>query len=156
MRIATPALGLLLLLSACGGGSSTTASATPASDATTLNGGQEANGPGAGQTHGAPPQAALDACVGQADGEAYSFTSRRGDAVEGTCATRNGAVACRPLHPMGPPQEAVDACAGLADGAICSFINRRGDAVTGACVTFNGNSACKPDRSTGQGPMSQP
>ena len=59
-------------------------------------------GRGPGGRRGPPPEA-IDACSGKASGDACSFTGRRNEALEGTCATGRGGgdqIACRPAnHP---------------------------------------------------------
>jgi hypothetical protein len=52
---------------------------------------------------GMPPQAALDACSGKADGDACSFTDM-GHALSGTCGkTPEGQEVCKPAGMMPPP-----------------------------------------------------
>jgi hypothetical protein len=55
-----------------------------------------------GRRHHGPPPEAISACDGLSDGDTCSFTSRRGDEIEGTCGTtRGGDFACMPEG--GPP-----------------------------------------------------
>lgn len=58
-----------------------------------------------GGRRGGPPQEALDACVGKIEGDACSFSGRRGEA-EGTCVVSprdEEILACRPENH--PPEE---------------------------------------------------
>jgi len=55
-----------------------------------------------GRGHHGPPPEAISACEGLSEGNTCSFTSRRGDEIEGTCGTtRIGDFACMPEG--GPP-----------------------------------------------------
>lgn len=55
-----------------------------------------------GRGHHGPPPEAISACEGLSEGDTCSFTSRRGDEIEGICGTtRNGDFACMPEG--GPP-----------------------------------------------------
>lgn len=58
--------------------------------------------PPRGNRHHGPPPEAINACEGHGEGDACSFTSRRGDEIEGSCGTtRAGDFACIPEG--GPP-----------------------------------------------------
>lgn len=107
--------------------------------------------------HG-PPQEALAACAGKADGATCSVTFD-GKSHDGVCRTGPGgeAVACLPndLPPGGrhhgpPPAEAVSACTGKVDGATCSFKLGDRDA-SGTCRTGprGETAACRPDHGPG-------
>jgi len=62
-----------------------------------------------GRGHQGPPPEALEACSGQAEGDACSFTGRRDDTINGTCLNpphREDTLACVPEGgpPHGPPR----------------------------------------------------
>ncbi len=49
-----------------------------------------------------PPAIAIEACDGLTEGAACSFEGRRGETVEGQCATLGDVLACKPDRP--PPR----------------------------------------------------
>ena len=56
-----------------------------------------------GERRGPPPEA-LEACTAAVEGDACSFTGRRGEDLQGMCAvTREESLACRP-EGVRPPQ----------------------------------------------------
>lgn len=55
---------------------------------------------------GAPPEEAITACASLSEGEACSFTTSNGDAIEGSCKAAprgDGPLACAPAG--GPPNQ---------------------------------------------------
>ena len=71
----------------------TVASAASAQPRGQRNGG----GPGGGGRPHCPPAAAFEACSDAGDGDACSFTGRRGEEVTGTCAALDdGSAVCVP------------------------------------------------------------
>lgn len=63
-----------------------------------------------GKRKGPPPEEAIATCANQTEGQACSFSTPNGDAVEGSCKApprgREGALACRPERGSGgrPPR----------------------------------------------------
>ncbi len=65
------------------------------------------NGPQGGGVDGAgrrPPQFAIDACKGHAEGDAVQIKDRRGETVSGTCRMIDGTLTLMPAGANGPPQ----------------------------------------------------
>ncbi|PZR12016.1 MAG: hypothetical protein DI536_16985 [Archangium gephyra] len=90
------------------------------------------------QPRGGPPEEAITACSGLAEGTACGFT-HRGNNLTGTC--RKGpdgqTAACLPEgagRHRGPPEEAVTACSGKSAEATCSFTHHD-RTVEGTCRT---------------------
>jgi len=116
----------------------------------------------AGRPEG-PPEEALTACDHKAESEACSFTSPRGEAVDGTCRARRddpGQRVCFPNdgpgrgRPGGPPEELLAACEQKATGDSCTFTSPRGDAISGTCAEGPGGIPgllCHPEGWTGEG-----
>jgi hypothetical protein len=128
-------LGLAALLALAG----STAALAQASD-------QPPPPPGAGRM---PPQAAIDACKGKAEGAAVSFTGRQGNSINAQCRTVEGQLVAVPERGQfggrrGLPPEAVAACKDKAAGAAVSFQDREGSTRNGTCTDVNGTLAALP------------
>lgn len=68
-------------------------------------GAADRRGPGKRDGRRGPPEEAIEACEGMALGDACSFTTPRGDQVEGTCRKPRGdRLACAPDNHGGPGQ----------------------------------------------------
>ena len=92
-----------------------------------------------------PPQAAIDACKGKAEGAPVSFVGRQGNTVQGLCHNLNGTLVAAPERGQGGgrriPPEAIAACSGKTAGTAVSFQDREGSTRNGSCTDINGTLA---------------
>lgn len=62
-------------------------------------------GPGGEGQRMGPPQEAIDACIGKTEGESVSFTTPRGNTVNGTCQLKEDTLVAVPENaPQGGQQ----------------------------------------------------
>lgn len=91
-----------------------------------------------------PPREAIRACSGRSQGQSCSFTSPRGDQIDGTCRAPEGReLACAPARPHGPPPGAMEACAGIDEGDACVVDTPRGT-LEGRCIATPDGTMCMP------------
>ena len=113
-----------------------------------------------------PPQEAVAACTGKAEGDTCEFTTSLRGLESGTCALSQEQLACAPQREnqperrpeeanpdrsqspadRQPPRETVDACTGKAEEDACEFTTPLRGLESGTCALSQEQLACAPQR----------